>query len=215
MSAKPSSRIKTEDMIELGTWMGRKQAFALIAGRCSAADAECIRQLRSCKTYRSLGLNWDRFCRERLGISRSTADLIVRQLEELGPAYFALSQILRLTADEYRRIASAISGEKLLHAGEEIPIEAGNASRLSAAIDEMRRKRELETAAPASSECQPGDGEGFDTVAGRIASDMEALCRDVERARGLAFEALSRAELRTMLRRAIGRLGELERSIAA
>ena len=29
---------------ELGEWMGRKQAFSSLAGRCSAADAECLRQ---------------------------------------------------------------------------------------------------------------------------------------------------------------------------
>ena len=36
-----------KDMIlDLGIWLGRKQAFSVVAGRCSAADAECLRQIR-------------------------------------------------------------------------------------------------------------------------------------------------------------------------
>jgi hypothetical protein len=30
---------KTENAFQLGNWLGRKQAFAALAGRCSAADA--------------------------------------------------------------------------------------------------------------------------------------------------------------------------------
>jgi len=43
---------KREELMELGTWIGRKQAFATIAGGCSAADAECLRQMRDQRTYR-------------------------------------------------------------------------------------------------------------------------------------------------------------------
>jgi hypothetical protein len=31
-----------ESAVDLGTWLGRRQAFAAVAGRCSAADAECL-----------------------------------------------------------------------------------------------------------------------------------------------------------------------------
>ena len=48
---------KTDDIYQLGRWMGRKQAFASLAGRCSAADAECLRQARHSKYYRSLKLS--------------------------------------------------------------------------------------------------------------------------------------------------------------
>ncbi|HUI80868.1 MAG TPA: hypothetical protein VLY24_23240 [Bryobacteraceae bacterium] len=34
---------------DLGTWLGRKQAFGLMAGKCSAADAECLRNIREQK----------------------------------------------------------------------------------------------------------------------------------------------------------------------
>jgi hypothetical protein len=199
---------KLEDAVDLGTWMGRKQAFSLIAGRCSAADAECIRKMRGNKTYRALGLNWDKFCRERLGICRSTADLIVRQLEEFGPAFFTLAQAMRITADEYRRISSAVSGEKLLHAGEEIPIETGNAPRLAAAIEDMRRHREAEAATTPSADSQATSA-GIDAAFAKIECAVEALGQDIEQACALALDPTCRANLRTMLLRAINRLGEL------
>jgi hypothetical protein len=34
-----------EDALEVGTWLGRRQAFSIVAGRCSAADAQCLREL--------------------------------------------------------------------------------------------------------------------------------------------------------------------------
>jgi hypothetical protein len=199
---------KLEDAVELGTWIGRKQAFSLIAGRCSAADAECIRQMREKKAYRAVGLNWDRFCRERLGVCRATADSIVRHLAEFGPAFFTLAQVMHITADEYRRISSAVSGEKLLHAGEEIPIETGNAPRLAAAIEDLRRQREAEAAATPSTVSEV-TGVDIDAVFAKIEGAVEALGQDIEQACALTLDAPRRANLRTLLLRTINRLGEL------
>jgi hypothetical protein len=132
--------------VDLGMWLGRRQAFALVAGRCSTADAECIRELRRNKRYRALQMTWDQFCVERLGISRVTADKIVRQLEEFGPEFFTLAQLTRVTPEEYRRLNVAVRGHALLHAGEEIPIEVENGPRLAAAIEELRRNAKVEPA---------------------------------------------------------------------
>lgn len=128
----------TEKGVNLGTWLGRREAFAQLAGRCSAADAECIRRMREERQYRELGMNWEQFCKRKLGISRRGADLIIAQLNEFGPAYFLLAQVARVTPEEYRRISGSVRGQALLHAGEEIPIEAENAGRLAAAIEELR-----------------------------------------------------------------------------
>ena len=38
---------KRDAVLESGTWMGCKRAFASLAGGCSAADAECLRQMRA------------------------------------------------------------------------------------------------------------------------------------------------------------------------
>lgn len=135
--------------VDLGMWLGRRQAFALVAGRCSAADAECIREVRRNKRYRVLKMTWEQFCEERLGITNVTANKIVRQLEEFGPEFFTLAQLTRVTPEEYRRLSVDVRGHALLHAGEEIPIEAENGPRLAAAIEELRRSAKLDLTASA------------------------------------------------------------------
>ena len=35
-----------DDAFDVGAWVGRRQAFALVAGRCSAADAEILFEIR-------------------------------------------------------------------------------------------------------------------------------------------------------------------------
>jgi hypothetical protein len=129
----------TGNAVDLGKWLGRRQAFALVAGRCSAADAECIRKMRAERNYRTLAPSWGEFCKQHLGISKAWADRIIQYLEEFGPAYFLLAQMARVTPEEYRRISGSVRGQALLHAGEEIPIEAENAGRLAVAIEELRR----------------------------------------------------------------------------
>ena len=132
--------------VDLGMWLGRRQAFALVAGRCSAADAECIREVRRNKRYRALQMTWEQFCEERLGITCMTANKIVRQLEEFGPDFFTLAQLTRVTPEEYRRLNVAVRGHALLHGGEEIPIDAENGPRLAVAMEELRRNARVELA---------------------------------------------------------------------
>jgi len=38
---------------ELGQWLGRKQAFGLIAGKTAAADVECLRRIRDGNLFRA------------------------------------------------------------------------------------------------------------------------------------------------------------------
>jgi hypothetical protein len=133
---------KPDDFLELGTWIGRKQAFASLAGGCSAADAECLRKMRDHRQYRALGLTWEEFCSQRIGITRQWADKLIRRLEEFGPQYFRLAQATGITPEEYRRIAGSIGEKGLAHAGELIPITAEDAPRLIAAVEELRRQAE-------------------------------------------------------------------------
>jgi hypothetical protein len=44
---------------ELNRWLGRRVAFSLVAGRCSAADVECMRRIREGKLYASHASNWE------------------------------------------------------------------------------------------------------------------------------------------------------------
>src|SRR6266700_3228925 len=83
-------------MIHLGTSVGRRQAFGLVSSKCSAADAECLKQIRESKHYKSVASQWEEFCPRYLGLSRSHADKLIQQLDEFGAGYFELSQIVRI-----------------------------------------------------------------------------------------------------------------------
>ena len=147
---------KTEDIFEIGAFTGRRQAFAALAGTCSAADAECLRRVRERRMYKALGLTWEGFCRERAGVSRVTADKLIRRLEEFGPVYFQLAQVTGIAESDYRRIAGSIRKEGLAFQGEVIPIQPEHAPRLTAAVGELCRQtapakaKQLESAGPAT-----------------------------------------------------------------
>ena len=47
MGHNKTGRNRTEDAYKLGTWIGRKQAFSALAGRCSAAVGERLCRARS------------------------------------------------------------------------------------------------------------------------------------------------------------------------
>ena len=135
-----------DGVLNLGTWLGRRQAFSLVAGRCSAADAKCLREIRESKKYKLLGLTWEECCKQLVGICRSVANQIIQNLEEFGPDYFVIAQVTGISADEYRRISGSVSHHALLHAGEEIPIELENAPRLVAAVEDLRLEADAASA---------------------------------------------------------------------
>jgi len=145
---------KLENAVDLATWLGRRQAFSIVAGRCSAADAQCLRALRESKKYKELGLTWEQFCKQRAGIHRSHADQIIRNLEEFGPDYFVIGQVTGIAAKEYRQIRGAVHDHKLIHGAEEIPIQVQHANRLAAAVEALRRE-----ASAASSSSPDGEAE--------------------------------------------------------
>jgi hypothetical protein len=120
--------------LELGTWIGRKQAFGLVAGRCSAADAKCLREIRENKQYRETGLSWEEFCSKYLGMSRAQADKTIRQLDEFGEAFFHLAGFSRITEQNYRLIAGAVNEKGVEYQGTRIAIAAENSVRLAAAV---------------------------------------------------------------------------------
>jgi hypothetical protein len=128
-----------DDAFDVGTWVGRKQAFALVAGRCSAADAEILFEIREKKLFRSIEQTWEDFCVKRLGITRSYVDRVIRQFKELGPNFCKLSCFTRIKPAEYRLIAGAITGGGLCYGGEVIALEPENAPKLAEAVEALRR----------------------------------------------------------------------------
>jgi hypothetical protein len=123
----------------LGVMLGSRRAFAAVAGRCSAADAECLRRIRDEKLYLRRTESWDEFCPNQLGLSRSQANRIIRNLEEFGPDYFEIAQLTRITPAEYRAIAPAVRGQAVHVNGEAIALIPENCDRVAAAIAQLRQ----------------------------------------------------------------------------
>src|SRR5436305_15100138 len=108
------------DDLTLGRLLGRREAFNIVAARCSAADAALMREMREKKLYLNHAKDWSEFCAQHLHISRESADRVIRHLDEFGPTYFDLAQLVRISAATYRAIAPAIQDQALHHNGETI-----------------------------------------------------------------------------------------------
>jgi len=115
--------------------MGRKQAFASLAGGCSAADAECLRQMREQRKYRALGLTWAEFCKRRqaepeVGKNEAGKD----ETEDQDRAIEKAERLLRAAVNEIGRV-------------EEMPLDAIRRqqlfTRLSAQIRRLRMVHEV------------------------------------------------------------------------
>ena len=145
--------------------LGRQQAFGLVASRCTAAQVECLQTIRDQRHYQALGVTWEQFCRLYVGLGRSRADDLIRELEEFGPAYFRLSEIVRIPAQAYRQIAAHIQDGALNFQGCAIPIAQENAPRIRAAVAALRRQSAESKPGPESLEDRIENlGKRFDTL---------------------------------------------------
>lgn len=130
-----------EDQLESGAWVGRQQAFAVIASKCSAAQAAALKEIKQSRAYEPLGLTWQEFCPEYVGMTRERADALIRQFDEFGEAYFRLSQIARISPETYRQVAPKVEGETVSTDGQEIELTLPNSARIRAAIKKLRDER--------------------------------------------------------------------------
>lgn len=137
-------------MLELGVALGQNHAFGLIAGRCSAAQAEGLRRLREEKLYKRCTEKWDDFCPRFLKISRSEADRTIRLWEEFGASYFELTQLTRVSPETFRLIGPAIQDGALHYQGEAIQLNPENAQKVAAVVAELRSAFPKRPAAPQS-----------------------------------------------------------------
>jgi hypothetical protein len=128
----------TDNCLELGSWIGRIQAFDFVRHKCSAAQAQCLKRIRDEALYESLTLTWETFCSQLLGIHRSYADKLIRRLEEFGAGYFRLAEVMRIGPETYRAIEPAIVGETIELDGELIPMTAENAPRIRRGVAALR-----------------------------------------------------------------------------
>ena len=78
------SLMKNDDYLDTGAWIGRHQAFAVIAGKCTIAQAVALKELKEARAFEPLGLTWDEFCKQRLAISRSYLHRLITELNITG-----------------------------------------------------------------------------------------------------------------------------------
>src|SRR4051794_24984919 len=100
--------MESNDLLKLGVSLGQTHAFGVMAGRCSAGQAEGLRRVREDKLYLQCEPIWKEFCPKYLGMSSSQADRIISNLEEFGLRFFQLSQLTRVSPETYRAIAPAV-----------------------------------------------------------------------------------------------------------
>ena len=150
-----------QQVLELGIMLGQRRAFGLVAGRCSAAQAECLRKVRDEKTYLKFASTWDEFCVRQLKIGKRTADRAIALLKKHGALYFETAALTGITPAEFERIAQAIQRDGI-HAGSDvIALIPENAAR---AVDAVAR---LQAEAAAAQSAEP-------------AASVEAQIRELE-----------------------------------
>ena len=128
----------TNELVNAGAWIGRQQAFALIGSKCSAAQAQCLREIRESHAYEKLGVTWDEFCPRYAAISRSKADDLIRRLDEFGQDYFRICEVARISPEAYRQIADLVHDETVELDGKVVPLVPENAPRIRLGIRTLR-----------------------------------------------------------------------------
>jgi hypothetical protein len=187
-----------QELVNIGACIGRQQAFSLVRTGCTLAQAQCLKQIRESGAYEKLGLNWENFCDEQLGISRAYADLLIRQLDTYGPAYFRLSEVARVGPETFQQLAGKVTMDSIEVEGQTLALTPENGPRIRAAIQKLRN--------PDSKR---------DKSARRAAQWQGRLDRLIGEMDRKSREAVSedRAATREMIRRAMASLDQLARDL--
>jgi len=136
------------NLLDLGEILGQQRTFGLVAGKCSAAQAATLHRLREQKIYKRITSSWDEFCANYLRISSTEANRIIRDWQELGPAFFEVAQFTRISPETYLAIAPSVKDGALHHNGEVIPLTEENARKIASAVADMRRALPAPAAKP-------------------------------------------------------------------
>ncbi len=135
---------------DLARLLGQRRAFAAVAGRCSAAHAQLLRQIHDQKLYLPHAPTWEAFCGPNLAVSRRHADRLISLLNRFGPIYFEITQLVGLSPRQYLAIEPVVRENSLLVNGEAVSLIPENAPKLLEAIGEVlsqsRRKRRVRPA---------------------------------------------------------------------
>ena len=191
--------MEPEKQVDLGSWVGLQKAFATVAGSCSAARAQCLKQVRDSELLDSLGLTWEEFCKDYAGLTRQHADSLIRQHEQFGDAYFRLSEIARVSPKTFRQIAPHVDGDAIEIDGQKLALTPENAHKIRAAIQTLRNQVRRPARAPA-------------TLV-ELQVRLDALADDLARAARTLHLPEERAGLSALAAHALNRLRSLSREL--
>lgn len=131
------SDLSPHELVELGRLVGGAQVSGYLARQCSFAEAQMLKKLKDSGAYKQFG-DWETFCPQRLGISRNTADRIIKNLEAFGEEFFAVAQFTRLSPETYAQLQ--ITDGNLVIGNEEVPIVKANEGVIKAHIIQMQQQ---------------------------------------------------------------------------
>ena len=130
--------------MDLGRWLGRREAFSLVAGRCSGAEVESLRQIKEKRLYLTVAPNWEAFCELHVGANRRNVERSIRLLEEFGPAYFQVAHMAHIGPEEYRAIAAHVDEGGVRFDGSVVALLPENSGQIAAAVNELLHRAEPE-----------------------------------------------------------------------
>jgi hypothetical protein len=199
---------KLEQALQVGELVGQTKAFMRVAGRCTAAKAQALATIHDEKRYRVLGMDWEDFCRTKVGMNRRLADQHIREFKEFGHRYFDLAQLTPITASQYRQIASSVNQKGLVYKGETIAFTEKDAPRLTAVIAELSKAAESARKASAA-----GGAEAEEPYVASAESALTEAVKVCERLPMLPLTGSMRVRVRMRLDAAIHRLRDVQYSI--
>ena len=195
---EPQIPTAPREALDLARLLGQRRAFAAVAGRCSAAHAQLLRQIHDEKLYLPHAATWEAFCGPNLAVSRRHADRLIGLLNRFGPIYCEITQLIGLSPRQYLAIEPAVREHSLLINGEAVSLIPENAPKLLEAVGEVlnqsRRKRRARP--PETMHTRIANL----TVRGRtIANQLVALYNSSSSARDRELILESATELRMIL----------------
>jgi hypothetical protein len=189
------------EVLQAGVVLGQNHSFALVAGRCSAAQAEALLRLRESKSYLRLAKTWKDFCTQFLHMSYSRADRIIRCWQEFGAGFFELQNLISISPEGYRSIEPAIKDGAIHFNEEAIELDPENSQKVVAAVAELRRSQATLEAPPPR------------TVEERLAAlnkRCDGIVAEFSQIAGLKCEGDEKTRLEAALSRASTALRRLE-----
>jgi len=190
------------ELLLLGQVLGQNQSFAIVAGRCSAAQAEALLRIRESRLYLRCSSSWKQFCPEYLHISGTQADRIVRLWQLHGPAIFELRQLIRISPEAFNAVEPFIQEHALHFNDEAIELDPQNSQKIADAVAEIRRTmppKEKPAPAPTVLERLASLAQQSEAIAAAFEQIARQNCRGEERLRleltlNCASAALQRIE---------------------